>query len=86
MTIVLLILRRCVAKFRLRVGKRRNRFRKVMLNWRVVFSIVWRCCMSMCCMSWRSCAVKIFRNCILSAEVVRIRCLISYASMFAVFG
>ena len=34
MTIALLILTRCAAKFRLRVGKRRNRSRKVMLNWR----------------------------------------------------
>ncbi|MFO6428459.1 FGGY-family carbohydrate kinase [Escherichia coli] len=37
MTIALLILKRCAAKFRLRVGKRRNRSRKVMLNWRCIF-------------------------------------------------
>ncbi len=69
MTIALLILTRCAAKFRLRVGKRRNRSRKVMLNWRAVFSTVWRCCMPMCCMSWRSCVVKISRNCILSSQL-----------------
>ena len=53
------------------VSKRRNRSRKVMLNWRAVFSTVWRCCMPMCCMSWRSCVVKISRNCILSAAAAR---------------
>lgn len=86
MTIALLILTRCAAKFRLRVGKRRNRSRKVMLNWRAVFSTVWRCCMPMCCMNWRSYAVKISRNCILSAVAARTRCSTSYVLMPAVFG
>lgn len=86
MTIALLILTRCAAKFRLRVGKRRNRSREVMLNWRAVFSTVWRCCMPMCCMSWRSCVVKISRNCILSAVAARTRCSTSYVPMPAVFG
>ncbi|MFP1496971.1 FGGY-family carbohydrate kinase [Escherichia coli] len=48
------------------VWETRNQSRKVMLNWRAV-STVWHCCMPMCCMSWRSYAVKISRNCILSA-------------------
>ncbi len=60
--------------------------RKVMLNWRAVFSTVWRCCMPMCCMNWRSYAVKISRNCILSAVAARTRCSTSYVLMPAVFG
>ena len=40
----------------------------------------------MCCMSWRSCAVKISRNCILSAVAARTRCSTSYVLMPAVFG
>ena len=35
---------------------------------------------------WRSYAVKISRNCILSAEAARTRCLTSYVLMPAVFG